>query len=112
MLRKECVWGKKIQPFTGMPRLLKSDHRVDRNKYHIQIPLPPKIDPSVTMMQVEDKPDITYSDVGGCKDQIEKLREVVETPLLSVRKGLRSIVLLSYWPNVAGAFRRLGHRSS
>ncbi|KAF8343857.1 uncharacterized protein EI90DRAFT_2901444, partial [Cantharellus anzutake] len=57
---------------------------VDRNKYQIQIPLPPKIDPSVTMMQVEDKPDITYSDVGGCKDQIEKLREVVETPLLSV----------------------------
>jgi len=56
---------------------------VDRNKYQIQIPLPPKIDPSVTMMQVEEKPDITYSDVGGCKEQIEKLREVVETPLLS-----------------------------
>ena len=48
----------------------------------IHIPLPPKIDPSVTMMQVEEKPDVTYSDVGGCKEQIEKLREVVETPLL------------------------------
>lgn len=58
--------------------------RVDRNKYQIQIPLPPKIDASVTMMQVEEKPDVTYSDVGGCKEQIEKLREVVETPLLSV----------------------------
>lgn len=57
---------------------------VDRNKYQIQIPLPPKIDASVTMMQVEEKPDVTYSDVGGCKEQIEKLREVVETPLLSV----------------------------
>ncbi|KZT69062.1 26S proteasome subunit P45 [Daedalea quercina L-15889] len=56
---------------------------VDRNKYQIQIPLPPKIDASVTMMQVEEKPDVTYSDVGGCKEQIEKLREVVETPLLS-----------------------------
>ncbi|CAJ0627710.1 1999_t:CDS:10 [Entrophospora sp. SA101] len=55
---------------------------VDRNKYQIQIPLPPKIDPSVTMMQVEEKPDVTYSDVGGCKEQIEKLREVVELPLL------------------------------
>lgn len=33
---------------------------VDRNKYQIQIPLPPKIDPSVTMMTVEEKPDITY----------------------------------------------------
>ncbi|TST22537.1 26S proteasome regulatory subunit 7 [Bagarius yarrelli] len=39
---------------------------VDRNKYQIHIPLPPKIDPTVTMMQ----------------EQIEKLREVVETPLL------------------------------
>ena len=59
-------------------------HSVDRTKYQIQIPLPPKIDASVTMMQVEEKPDVTYSDVGGCKEQIEKLREVVETPLLSV----------------------------
>jgi 26S proteasome regulatory subunit T1 len=55
---------------------------VDRTKYQIQIPLPPKIDASVTMMQVEEKPDVTYSDVGGCKEQIEKLREVVEMPLL------------------------------
>lgn len=55
---------------------------VDRNKYQIHIPLPPKIDPTVTMMQVEEKPDVTYSDVGGCKEQIDKLREVVETPLL------------------------------
>lgn len=33
---------------------------------------------------MEEKPDVTYSDVGGCKEQIEKLREVVETPLLNV----------------------------
>lgn len=66
---------------------------VDRNKYQIQIPLPPKIDASVTMMQVEEKPDVTYSDVGGCKEQIEKLREVVETPLLSVRLGRMSSIL-------------------
>eukprot|EP00727_Mastigamoeba_balamuthi_P004175 m51a1_g13755 putative 26s protease regulatory subunit 7-like (429) ;mRNA; f:216223-218066 len=55
---------------------------VDRNKYAIQLPLPPKIDPSVTMMTVEEKPDITYKDVGGCREQIEKIREVVELPLL------------------------------
>merc|ERR1712063_203936 len=34
------------------------------------------------MGTVEDKPDVTYDDVGGAKDSIEKLREVVETPLL------------------------------
>ncbi|CAG4987373.1 unnamed protein product [Parnassius apollo] len=62
---------------------------VDRNKYQIHIPLPPKIDPTVTMMQVEEKPDVTYSDVGGCKEQIEKLREVVETPLLHPEKFVK-----------------------
>jgi len=55
---------------------------VDRTKYSIQIPLPPKIDPTVSLMTVEDKPDVTYDDVGGAKEAIEKLREVVETPLL------------------------------
>lgn len=55
---------------------------VDRAKYSIQIPLPPKIDPTVSLMTVEDKPDVTYEDVGGAKDALEKLREVLETPLL------------------------------
>jgi len=55
---------------------------VDRSKYSIQIPLPPKIDPTVSMMTVEDKPDVTYDDVGGAKDAMEKLREVLELPLL------------------------------
>ncbi|WWC73663.1 26S protease regulatory subunit 7 [Kwoniella pini CBS 10737] len=55
---------------------------VDHTNYKIMIPLPPKIDPSVTMMQVEERPSVTYADVGGCKEQIEKLREVVELPLL------------------------------
>ena len=59
---------------------------VDRTKYQIQIPLPPKIDPSVTMMTVEEKPDVTYSDIGGSKEQIEKMREVVELPLLHPEK--------------------------
>lgn len=55
---------------------------VDRSKYSIQIPLPPKIDPTVSLMTVEDKPDVTYDDIGGAKDAMEKLREVLETPLL------------------------------
>ena len=32
-------------------------------------------------MEVEDKPDVTYDDVGGCADALKELREVVETPL-------------------------------
>jgi hypothetical protein len=56
-----CAIGRTVPPFC--PR-------------QIQIPLPPKIDPTVTMMTVEEKPDITYNDIGGNKDEIQKLREV------------------------------------
>ncbi|EZG65404.1 26S proteasome regulatory subunit S10b-like AAA+ ATPase, partial [Gregarina niphandrodes] len=55
---------------------------VDKQKYRIQIALPQRIDTAVSMMTVEEKPTVTYSDIGGCKDQLEKLREVVEIPLL------------------------------
>lgn len=55
---------------------------VDRRRYAIQLPLQPRIDPIVTTMQVEEKPDITYADVGGCTEQITKLREIIEMPLL------------------------------
>ena len=55
---------------------------VDRVKYAIQLPLPPKIDPTVSLMEVEDKPDVTYDDVGGSKKALEQLREVVEIPIL------------------------------
>lgn len=41
-------------------------------------------------MTVEEKPDVTYKDVGGAKEQVDKLREVVEIPLLYVR-------LFSHW---------------
>lgn len=59
---------------------------VDRTKYAIQLRLPNSIDPSVTTMTVEDKPDVSYNDIGGCKDQLDKLREVLEMPLLTPEK--------------------------
>ncbi|OIR57254.1 MAG: 26S proteasome regulatory subunit T1, RPT1/PSMC2 [Amphiamblys sp. WSBS2006] len=59
---------------------------VDRHKFAIQIPLPPKIDPTVSMMEIEERPDVTYEDIGGCKDQIKKIREVVEMPMLTPEK--------------------------
>ena len=52
-------------------------------KYKITLPLPPKIDPSVSLMTVEDRPDVTYNDIGGYKDQLDQLREVLELPLLN-----------------------------
>lgn len=38
------------------------------------------------MMTVEEKPDVTYADIGGCKEQLDKLKEVVEMPLLNPEK--------------------------
>lgn len=54
-------------------------------------------------MQVEEKPDVTYSDVGGCKEQIEKLREVVETPLLHVSNlQIETFIILKvFWSSVS-----------
>ena len=62
---------------------------VDNNRFQIQIPLPPRIDASVTMMQVEEKPDVTYADIGGYPDQVRQMREVVELPLLEPEKFTR-----------------------
>jgi 26S proteasome regulatory subunit T1 len=56
---------------------------VDKNKYQIQLSLRPKIDPTVTLMQVEEKPDVTYEQVGGMTEELDQLREVVEVPLLN-----------------------------
>jgi 26S proteasome regulatory subunit T1 len=61
---------------------------VDKNKYQIQIALRPKIDPTVTLMQVEEKPDVTYEQVGGMTDELDQLREVVEVPLLNPERFL------------------------
>ena len=76
--------GKDLAPTDveeGMRVGCRRIHEIN-SKIEIMLPLPTKIDPTVTMMTVEDKPDVTYNDLGGCKDQIEKIREVVEMPLL------------------------------
>jgi 26S proteasome regulatory subunit T1 len=56
---------------------------VEKKKYKISLPLPPKIDPSVSLMTVEERPDVSYDDIGGYREQIEKLKEVLELPLLN-----------------------------
>ncbi len=56
---------------------------IEKKKYKISLPLPPKIDPSVSLMTVEERPDVTYNEIGGYKEQIDKLREVLELPLLN-----------------------------
>ncbi|KAM0679391.1 26S proteasome regulatory subunit 7 [Binucleata daphniae] len=62
---------------------------VDRTKYSIRMPLPRKIDSSVSLMQVEERPDVTYNDIGGLKEEIEKIKEVVEIPLLNPERFIK-----------------------
>jgi 26S proteasome regulatory subunit T1 len=48
----------------------------------IEHALPPSVDPLVATMEIQDKPDVTYADVGGCKEQLQLLSEIIEMPLL------------------------------
>jgi proteasome regulatory subunit len=43
--------------------------------------LPSRYDPMVKPMIVEEKPKVTFSDVGGLKDQIRELYEIIILPL-------------------------------
>jgi len=43
--------------------------------------LPPEADSSVTMMQITEKPDVSYADIGGLDIQKQELKEAVELPL-------------------------------
>ncbi|MEM4528734.1 MAG: proteasome-activating nucleotidase, partial [Desulfurococcaceae archaeon] len=43
--------------------------------------LPEHVDPYVQMMEIIEKPNIKYTDIGGLSEQINELREVVELPL-------------------------------
>ena len=43
--------------------------------------LPPEADSSIAMLGVDEKPDVTYADVGGLDMQKQEIREAVELPL-------------------------------
>ena len=43
--------------------------------------LPSHVDPYIKAMEVIERPDVTYSDIGGLKEQIREIREAIELPL-------------------------------
>jgi 26S proteasome regulatory subunit T3 len=43
--------------------------------------LPPEADSSISLLQANERPDVTYADVGGLDIQKQELREAVELPL-------------------------------
>jgi proteasome regulatory subunit len=64
--------------------LLKPNVNVALNQRSFSIVdiLPQSKDPSVQAMEIEEKPVIEYSDIGGLETQIKEIREIVELPLL------------------------------
>jgi proteasome regulatory subunit len=63
---------------------LKPGTRVALNQrtFSIMEILPSKKDPLVLGMEIEETPDVSYSDVGGLEEQIREIRETVELPML------------------------------
>jgi proteasome regulatory subunit len=58
--------------------------RVALNKQTLAVMgvLPASLDPLVAASEIVEKPNVTYSDIGGLSDQIREIREAVEYPLL------------------------------
>jgi proteasome regulatory subunit len=64
--------------------ILKPNARVALNQRSFSIVevLPPSSDPIVRAMEVEEKPTISYDQIGGLDQQLQEVREIVELPLL------------------------------
>lgn len=43
--------------------------------------LPPEADSSISMLGADEKPDVTYNDIGGMDIQKQEIREAIELPL-------------------------------
>merc|ERR1719230_1468187 len=43
--------------------------------------LPPEADSAISMLGADEKPNVSYNDIGGCDQQKQEIREAVELPL-------------------------------
>ena len=63
--------------------LLKPNSSVALHRYSHSVVdiLPPEADSTIQMMQMGEKPDVTYADIGGLDLQKQEMKEAVELPL-------------------------------
>jgi len=54
---------------------------LNQRSFAITQELPPSQDPMIRAMEIEEKPDVSYTDIGGLRDQLREVRETVEIPL-------------------------------
>lgn len=79
--------GPKFVVYTSQyinPDELKPGARVALNQQTLAVVnvLPSTKDPMVYAFEVEERPNVTYEDIGGLGQQIEEIREAVELPML------------------------------
>lgn len=63
--------------------LLKPNSSVALHRYSSSVVdiLPPEADSTISALQMTEKPDVTYSDIGGMDIQKQEMKEAVELPL-------------------------------
>jgi proteasome regulatory subunit len=64
----------KLQPGTRVA--------LNQRSFAVTQELPPSKDPMIRAMEIEEAPNVTYTDIGGLHDQLLEIRETVELPLL------------------------------
>jgi proteasome regulatory subunit len=68
----------------GLADDLESGDRVAVNdSFSIQRPLDSETDVRAQAMQVENRPAVSYADIGGIDDQVREVREAIEMPLVN-----------------------------
>lgn len=55
---------------------------LNQRSFTVQQELPPSKDPMIRAMEIEDAPDVSYTDIGGLRQQLQEIRETVELPLV------------------------------
>ncbi|TFG35045.1 AAA family ATPase [Candidatus Thorarchaeota archaeon] len=55
---------------------------LNQRSFTVQQELPQSKDPMIRAMEIEEAPEISYSDIGGLRQQLQEIRETVELPLL------------------------------
>ncbi|MCF2137302.1 MAG: proteasome-activating nucleotidase [Candidatus Thorarchaeota archaeon] len=55
---------------------------LNQRSFAVTQELPPSRDPMIRAMEIEEAPDVTYTDIGGLREQLQEIRETVELPLL------------------------------
>ena len=62
---------------------------VNKDSYLILDKLPQEYDSRIKAMEMEEKPQAEYSDIGGLDKQIEELREAVVLPIIHKEKFIK-----------------------